>query len=227
MTAPREVVPVVLKFVRPDTVLDIGCGIGTWLKAFEEHGIIEYIGVDGNYIDRTMLQIPLTKFRSHDLTLPLDLEKKFDLVVSIEVAEHLHPEAADVFVESLVKHGDTILFSAAIPGQGGQHHLNEQWPQYWQAKFEKHGYYFHDLIRPLIWNNDKVDFWYRQNLFLLKQEQPSASLKALVHPRLHELRLKNEAEYQQSLLKGKQGMRVSFTIFWNAIKYKVRNLLGI
>jgi 2-polyprenyl-3-methyl-5-hydroxy-6-metoxy-1,4-benzoquinol methylase len=65
------------------------------------------------------------------LIQPLDLEKEFDLVVSLEVAEHLPASAADQFVNTLVKHGKKILFSAAIPGQGGQDHLNEQWPDYW------------------------------------------------------------------------------------------------
>ena len=45
-------------------------------------------------------------------------------------------------VATITKHGDAVLFSAAIPGQGGQDHLNEQWPEYWQKKFEVNGYYF-------------------------------------------------------------------------------------
>lgn len=228
LTAPREVVPFVMELVRPKSILDIGCGTGTWLKVFEEKGITDYLGVDGEYVDRTMLKIPIDKFLPHELQNSFSLGRRFDLVISLEVAEHLSERYADVFVHSLAEHGDTILFSAAIPGQDGQNHLNEQWPEYWEKKFLNHGFYFHDVLRPKIWKNDKIDFWYRQNIFLLKKEKPVKGLfdsLALVHPELHLQTISNHQLYRKSLLEGKQGLRLSAQIFFNSLLFKFKNLL--
>lgn len=226
-SAAREVVPVVMRIVNPASVLDVGCGIGTWLKVFEENGINDYLGVDGDYVDRDMLKISAERFQPHDLTKTFTLNRKFDLVVSLEVAEHILEQSALAYIESLVKHGDVHLFSAAVPGQGGQNHVNEQWPEYWQKKFAKFGFYFHDVIRPEIWDNERVDFWYKQNMFLVKKEKPirpSFRPLSIVHPQLYELKIRNEKEYRQSLVEGRQGLHLSFTIFFNALKFKVKNL---
>lgn len=218
-----------MQIVNPASVLDVGCGIGTWLKVFQEHGVNDFVGVDGNFVDRRMLKISQERFHAHDLTTPVALGRKFDLVVSLEVAEHIPEQFADSFVEMLVKHGDVHLFSAAIPGQGGQNHVNEQWPEYWQKKFEPFGFYFHDVIRPQIWGNEQVDFWYRQNMFLVKREKPLQTpfhSLSVVHPELLNLKIGNEKEYFQSLIDGKQGIRLGFTIFLNTLKFKFKNLLG-
>ena len=135
LSAPRVIVPIVLEMIKPNSILDVGCGIGTWLKVFEEYGVDDYLGIDGDYVDRSTLKISEKRFLPNDLRKRWSLNRKFDLVVSLEVAEHLPEEVADLFVSTLSAHGDTILFSAAIPGQGGQNHVNEQWPTYWQKKF--------------------------------------------------------------------------------------------
>lgn len=225
MTAPREVVPIIMELINPASVLDAGCGTGTWLKAFEEAGVTDYYGLDGHYVNRSQLQIPAEKFMATDLTKPWTLHRKFDLVVSLEVAEHLPESSADTLVEALVAHGDVILFSAAVPGQGGQHHINEQWPEYWQQKFARHGFYFHDTIRPEIWNNEKINWWYRQNIFIVNRvRENAAQTLSKIHPELFKLKANNESAYQKSLLKGKQGLRVSAAIFFNALKFKLKNL---
>jgi 2-polyprenyl-3-methyl-5-hydroxy-6-metoxy-1,4-benzoquinol methylase len=100
----------------------------------------------------------------------LDLDQKFDLVISLEVAEHLPKTAADVFVDSVVRHGDVILFSAAIPFQGGNGHVNEQWPGYWAEKFALRGFKTLDVIRPMIWGDESVFWWLQQNTLLLLNE---------------------------------------------------------
>jgi SAM-dependent methyltransferase len=229
MIAPREVVPIVLNLVKPKSVLDAGCGTGTWLKAFEEVGVIDYIGVDGSHVDRSRLNIPIEKFVAQDLRAHWSLKRKFDLVLSLEVAEHLPEENADLFVETLVNHAnENIIFSAAIPGQEGQNHLNEQWPAYWQRKFLRHGFYFHDDIRPLIWSNEKVDWWYRQNIFLLNKRISTSYSPPLIHPdhwiRSIKSRESARSEYIKSLVEGKHGLRVSSAIFFNALLFKLKNL---
>jgi SAM-dependent methyltransferase len=230
LSAPREIVPLVMTQVRPTSVLDVGCGTGTWLKVFEENGVADYCGVDGLHLDMAMLKIPADRFMAFDLTKPFSLKQKFDLVVSLEVAEHLDEAHADMHVQTLVNHGASILFSAAIPGQGGQNHLNEQWPGYWQQKFAMHGFYFHDVLRPRIWNNDKVEWWYRQNIFLVTKTKPegaSTNVLPLVHPELFTRQARVSQQYQQSLLEGKQGLLVSTRIFLTAIGYKLKTLLGL
>ncbi len=192
----REVVPFILELVQPASVVDVGCGLGTWLSVFKEHGIERILGVDGEYVDKTLLQIPLPRFSSRDLKQPLALDEKFDLAVSLEVAEHLPKECSGIFVDSLTRLAPIVLFSAAIPFQGGTHHINEQWPDYWVALFREKGYEAVDCIRKRFWQNDNVEWWYAQNALLfvrrdyletraaLKKEfeQTNAAQLSLVHP---------------------------------------------
>jgi hypothetical protein len=221
LTSPREIVPIVMEIVKPLSVIDIGCGIGTWLKAFEEHGVTDYLGVDGDFVDRSLLKISVNKFLPQDLQKEWSADRKFHLVLSLEVAEHLPEEIADLFVSVLVSHGDTILFSAAIPGQGGQNHLNEQWPSYWQEKFRKHGFFCHDIIRPWIWGNDKIDWWYRQNIILVSRIQSTKEIPALVHPECLRHNQKLHAEKMRFVYSGAIGVKASFKIFCSALFQKI------
>ena len=59
-----------------------------------------------------------------------------------------------------------MLFSAAIPGQPGTHHINEQFPWYWQKLFARHGYVALDVVRPRVRHNPAVEPWYSQNVLL-------------------------------------------------------------
>ena len=173
------VVPLVMNLVRPDGVVDIGCGMGAWLAEFLKAGVKDVLGLDGDYIDRSMLAIPAEKFRVHDLTRPLPAERKFDLAVSLEVAEHLPAGVAEQFVNGLTQLAPVVLFSAAIPGQGGNRHVNEQWPSYWAGLFEERGYILMDPIRPAVWNEPRVEWWYKQNTFLYATRQRVACDQAL------------------------------------------------
>lgn len=162
----RNIVPEVLALTQPESVLDVGCGSGAWLAAFRERGIEDILGVDGDYIHKERLPIPADKFLAHNLEEPLDLHRQFDLVVSLEVAEHISEDSADIYVDSVTRHGSLVLFSAATPHQGGQHHVNEQWPDYWAEKFQNRGYAVLDPIRPRIWSNPEVEWWYAQNVVM-------------------------------------------------------------
>ena len=57
--------------------------------------------------------------------------------------------------------------SAALPGQGGTHHVNEQWIDYWANMFGQHGYQPFDFLRPLFWDDARIEPWYRQNAIAL------------------------------------------------------------
>jgi hypothetical protein len=180
------VVPIVLDLVRPRSVVDVGCGIGAWLSVFSTLGVDDVLGVDGEYVRRSDLRIPEGAFRPEDLRNRLDLGRTFDLAVCLEVAEHLPIESGPTLVRSLVSAAPIVMFSAAIPNQGGLHHINEQWPDYWAAEFAKHGYAIHDVLRGRIWENPSVDIFYRQNILLFARP---GTLSAVGEPPLQPLRL--------------------------------------
>lgn len=167
----QAIVPLVLRLVQPRHVIDVGCGVGTWLSVFKELGCEDIVGVDGAHVDRKMLQIPAERFFTSDLTQPLRLGRQFDLVVSLEVAEHLPAECAERFVDSLTRLGPLVLFSAAIPFQGGTHHVNEQWPDYWARYFHERNFVVLDPIRKQVWDNEQVDYFYAQNILMFARRE--------------------------------------------------------
>ena len=164
---------------RPSSILDIGCGVGTWLSAAKELGVSDILGVDGDYVNRQELEIEPSLFRAHDLTTPLDLGREFDLAISMEVGEHLPTEKSDTLVETLTRHAKVIVMSAAVPHQGGTDHINEQWPDFWAAKFAKRGYRVIDWARPQLWNESRIDYYYVQNGLLYVHESLMDSLPQL------------------------------------------------
>ena len=162
----RYVLPAVLEHLHVKSVLDIGCGQGAWLAVWREQEIDDVMGIDGTYVDATRLLIPEERFIPADLSENFNIGRKFDLVQSLEVAEHLPASRASGFVADIVAHGDMVMFSAAPRGQGGDHHINEQDYDYWRSLFSKHGYEVFDCIRPLIADNHLIEPWYRYNTFL-------------------------------------------------------------
>lgn len=164
MRSAQRIVPMLLEAFCPRSVVDVGCGLGAWLSVFRERGgITDLCGYDGDYVDRSRLLISTEEFVAHDLSTPIHAGRKFDLVLCLEVAEHLPEASADALVGSLCGLGDVVYFSAAIPFQGGVAHVNEQWPSYWAGKFEKHGLEPIDLVRQQVWSDPTVQWWYAQN----------------------------------------------------------------
>jgi SAM-dependent methyltransferase len=158
-----------------DSVADIGCGTGTWLAAALASGSTSAFGIEGNWVTPDMLDDPRIAFMPHDLETRFT-GPRVDLALSLEVAEHLSPGRAESFVADLVALAPAILFSAAIPGQGGVGHLNEQWHSWWAERFASHGYQAHDVIRPAIWTDEAIPAWYRQNVVLYLDEATAATL---------------------------------------------------
>jgi len=157
------VAPLILKYYPAASVGDIGSGRGAWLVEWERAGVADYLGVDGDYVNVNNLMVPQDRFLKRDLTKPFDLGRTFDLVTSLEVGEHIIPEATDVYLDNLTRHSDAILFSAATPGQGGTFHVNEQHPDFWRKRFGVRGYRAFDLVRPRVNGRLDVEPWYRYN----------------------------------------------------------------
>ena len=162
----QHIVPLIRQIVPIQSVCDVGCGLGMWLRVFLEAGVADIVGVDGNWVDDDSLVIPVSGFRRTDLRGSFRLDRCFDLAMSIEVAEHLPESRSKSFVEDLTRLAPLVLFSAAIPRQGGTNHLNEQWQSYWAAIFAEYDFKACDVLRPLIWNNKAIARWYRQNMVL-------------------------------------------------------------
>jgi hypothetical protein len=175
LRSARRVVPLVLAATGAKSVADFGCGQGAWLSVWKSAGL-NVRGLDGHYVNPARLLIEPSEFQSIDLDAPIDLGRRFDLVQSLETAEHLPAARAAGFVADLTTHADRVLFSAAVPGQGGEHHINEQPLEYWRAMFRTNRFVPVDVIRPEIRDDPNVQSWYRCNSILYVRTDAIASL---------------------------------------------------
>jgi hypothetical protein len=180
LNAARRVLPILNEIFHPSSVIDIGCGVGSWLKIWQsEVGVKDIRGVEGPYLSPELLQVDKSLVSFQDLKAPLLINRKYDLAMSLEVAEHLPASNAKQFVQTLTSLSDVVLFSAAIPGQEGTYHINEQAPEYWAALFNAEGYEAIDLLRPKIWGDQQVEWWYQQNILLYVKKSRVAEFPAL------------------------------------------------
>jgi SAM-dependent methyltransferase len=188
LDSPRAVIPSILSEAMPKSLLDVGCGTGTWLKAALELGVSDVLGVDGIDVPDAELLFPRTFFRHQDLTVAWDLKRRFDVALCLEVAEHLDGGFAAQLIKCITDHSDLVYFSAASPGQPGQHHVHCQWPDYWQGLFNSFGYVCSDQVRWEIWDDVRVEPWYRQNLFTARRDAVHAGkesrIRRVTHPDL-------------------------------------------
>jgi SAM-dependent methyltransferase len=184
------VLPIVFGVFTPASVIDVGCGQGAWLAAAGRLGSARLTGLDGDWVDRAALRSARIDFRPTDLAGTITIDVRHDLCISVEVAEHLPAARADAFVEALCKASDVVLFSAAVPQQGGTEHVNEERASRWAARFDSRGYTAFDLVRGAVWNDPRVAWWYRQNaLVYVRRGSPrfAAFASAPLPPTPHDL----------------------------------------
>jgi SAM-dependent methyltransferase len=190
------VVPLVTELLGPRSVLDVGCGDGTWLDAYRRAGVADVFGINDRPPDGPP-RVPADRLAARDLAAPWDLGRRFDLVQALEVAGRLPPEAAEGFVRALARHGDAVLFSAPIPREGGAEHANARWPDYWAELFAREGFATYDCVRPRLWGDPRVAWPYAQNCLLFAREgrapagrlprpAPVGPILRLVHPEHYE-----------------------------------------
>lgn len=166
----KAIAPLVFDLLQPERVIDVGCGVGAWLSEFKRLGAAQVLGIDGG--DAVgQLHIEADEMIRHDLRESLPTSERFDLALCLEVAEHLPASLAQDFVGRLTVLARAVLFSAAVPEQGGVGHVNEQWPEYWAQCFATLGYQAVDCIRDRVWDDPAVEFWYAQNVLLFVNDE--------------------------------------------------------
>jgi len=187
-SSAKAIVPVACELMHPSSVIDVGAGLGTWAAAFVQAGVPNVVALDGPWVPAQHLRMPAKDFVAADLSAPIDLGHKFDLVVCLEVAEHLAEAHSVMLVNNLVKMGDVILFSAAVPWQGGYGHINEKPPEWWEKLFDNVGYVpiwgFGDQFE----SRKDVAWWYSLNMvFFVKKSYPRldelrSAIEVVSHP---------------------------------------------
>lgn len=206
--AAEQILGIVFKelSLKPYSVIDIGCGVGTWLRvAKEKYGATCVIGVDGDYVPKKYLQIEEKEFLTENIEqytaeclYQYNQNNRYDLAISLEVAEHIDKRYAKIFVKKLCDLSDAICFSAAVPKQGGDAHINEQRLSYWKALFEENGYLIGDVIRADIWNDRKIPIWYRNNVVLFYRKgvirlktSHAKYIGDIIHPDMYEQKIRS------------------------------------
>lgn len=164
------------------SVIDIGCGVGTWLSVAQAKGVDRVDGYDGPWVTRENLEIPAECFHENNLAEQLELTCDYDLGISLEVFEHIPATAADKRLEQLLTHCRFLLFGAAIPQQGGTGHVNERPQSYWYEMICNEGFVAYDLIRPGIWSDARIPYWYKQNLLLYVRSDEVSALPDSMPP---------------------------------------------
>ena len=183
LESARAVLARVFSLLHPKRVLDVGCGVGTWLRASLDLGAEDVVGTDGDYVDTNSLLIDPARFLPADLAaqrLPDILgaltAAPFDLIICMEVAEHLPYGRAASLVAEMTALTDVVLFSAAVPFQYGTSHINEQWPEFWSILFRGEGWECFDPLRAELWNDPNVEWWYAQNALVFARPGTQAAM---------------------------------------------------
>jgi SAM-dependent methyltransferase len=200
----------ILQHAKPASLLDVGCGSGTWLKAAQDLGISDVFGIDGIDTSGREFLVSQTHFKEVNLEQCWNLGRRFEVVLCLEVAEHLEPEVSNALIRCLVTHGDRIYFGAACPGQEGQHHVNCQWPAYWQALFNEAGFRCEDSVRWALWEDKRIEPWYRQNMFLAIRDEQTAGkesrIPGVIHPSMFDNNaIPSRSVYRRQVLEQVEG----------------------
>lgn len=219
----RSVLGIVKELYNFESCVDFGCGIGTWLSVSRELGANSVDGYDGPWVPKDFLQIKQSEFHEFNLESGVRLEKKYDLAISLEVAEHLTEIASNKLIEIMTQAASLIVFSAAIPFQGGNGHINEQWVSNWIDKFQKRGYQLLDVVRPQIWNDEKIPFWYKQNIIVVFDPSNISVDINRFDKNFHGLNLVHPDMYQ---IRANPSVVERLKLFYKTPSYVLKRLIG-
>ena len=169
-SSAQVLVPILIDKYHPNSVVDFGCGSGAFIREFLLNKVNDVIGIEGDWI----LDLEFVRnekwLQVSDLNYELELNRRVDLALCLEVAEHLDERNAHKLIRSLTLASDRIVFSAAIPGQPGTDHINLQYPEYWTDIFHMNGYSLEWDPRPSIWGKKEIAPWYKQNMLVYSKQ---------------------------------------------------------
>jgi len=162
----------IVRDLRPSTLVDVGCGTGALMLEFARRGVSVF-GLEHSEAGIARCRergLEVSHFDiAHDYA---KTEWRADLAISTEVAEHLPAPVADRFLDLLCSLADTILMTAATPGQGGTDHVNEQPHEYWIQRMEGRGFNLDRLVTTRWreeWNAAHVAECFAQNVMLFRK----------------------------------------------------------
>lgn len=192
ITSAKEIIPVLIDRYNPTSVVDVGCGTGAFALEFINNGIEDVIGYEGIWMREADTLLQKDKYIYWDITQEIRTTRIYDLCLCLEVAEHLDYSSARTLISTLTTLSPRVVFSAAIPHQGGNHHANEQWPEFWAQLFAEEEYILEWDPRLSMWNNPNIASCYRQNLlvFVKSAERQGDIPLSLVHPEAWTLAMK-------------------------------------
>jgi SAM-dependent methyltransferase len=230
----ESIIPILIDYFNPHTVLDVGCGSGQWLDVFYKSGVKNVFGVDGGNAKKILIQPDCFTYCDLNKITTFKLNKRFDLTICLEVAEHLNKDIERDFIRFLCSTSDIVVFSAAVPSQGGHFHINEQWQSYWSSLFEFEGYQTLDCIRPRIWNMNEVSLWYKQNMLvymrkneknydlILSLNQKNNLIIDIIHPEMYLSKINHPHFWADpSLFPLKKLLKATFVAFIRALKKRI------
>ena len=168
------IVPSIVRRFKPSSVLDVGCGTGLMLAKFKDLGISRHLGLEYSEAGLDYCRMRGINVRKFDLESEDSVcNERFDLTISMEVAEHLPERAADAYVHLLANSANVVVMTAAVPGQGGTDHVNEQPKSYWIEKFRCNRFSQDNITEERLaieWRESgKVSNWYHENLLIFKK----------------------------------------------------------
>ena len=161
--------------LHPKTFVDVGSGDGVWsLSALEHFESINHVEAWDLLAEKTYLDIAKKRFPSKNIiSKRIDFESSdygvemvYDLAVCLETFEHLSPSACEKLSLFFSSHTRILIFSGAVPGQGGTNHINEQPFKTWQRNLLDFGFFPLDFIRPNIQDKKNVPSYYKNNIVL-------------------------------------------------------------
>ncbi|MBN8507262.1 MAG: hypothetical protein J0L57_01475 [Burkholderiales bacterium] len=228
MKSAQAVLQVLFDLHKPTSLLDIGCGQGTWLAVAERLGVTALTGLDGPWIRKDALLSKVIDFTAVNMEGDIPITRRYDLAMSVEVAEHLSARRASSIVKALCQASDVVMFGAAVIGQGGENHINEQRQSYWAALFDQQGYECKDVLRPAVWNTASVAPWYRQNTLVYVSRQRTDLLQRfgraaaqpildIIHPEMFEKRV---ATYRNNMID--PTLRMCLSLFKTYLSNRLR-----
>lgn len=154
-----------LKKEQATSIADFGCGHGKYTLLLEQE--INTDGFDGNPNTKTLTNGLCSVL---DLSQPIQLEKKYDWILSLEVGEHIPKELENNFISNLDNNNTKgIILSWAIPGQGGHGHYNEQSNDYIKNRFLKLGY-INDLEAEKFLRDNSNHWWFKNTIMVFKRK---------------------------------------------------------